>query len=197
MAAAEKNIRAFLAIEPPEDLLQTVIRLQEKLKREISGRLSWTKPGRQHLTLKFFGDVSAGDVDQISRILHNRLQFGAAIRLKIEKLGILPDASRPRVLWCDTSGNVEGLAALQKQMEADFAGIGFPEEDRPFRAHLTLARIKDPREISGLNDALTKHAAFSAGEFQVREMILFQSKRTPQGAIYTRLATFPLTGVIL
>jgi 2'-5' RNA ligase len=116
VAAAEKNIRAFLAIEPPEDLLQTVIRLQEKLKREISGRLSWTKPGRQHLTLKFFGDVSAGDVDQISRILHNRLQFGAAIRLKIEKLGAIH-----RVTW-------KGLPPCKNRWRRILPELGFPKK---------------------------------------------------------------------
>lgn len=190
--AAEKNIRAFLAIEPPEDILQTVLRLQEKLKRDVSGRLSWTRPGGQHLTLKFFGDVSTDDVDAISQAVKNRLQAGWAIHLKVEKLGVFPDARKPRVLWCGTSGDIEKLTAVQKQLDADFALIGFPKEDRPFRAHLTLARIKDPREVSGIGNALTKHATFSAGEFQVGELILFQSKLTPQGAIYTRLASFPL-----
>ena len=65
MTDSEKNIRAFLAIEPPEDILQAMSRLQEKLKREISGRISWTKPQGQHLTLKFFGDISTEDVKNI------------------------------------------------------------------------------------------------------------------------------------
>ncbi len=191
---AEKNIRAFLAIEPPEEILQTVLRLQEKLKNEVSGRISWTRSGGQHLTLKFYGDISAEDVDSISQAVQNRLQSGWTLNLKVEKLGVFPDARKPRVLWCGTTGDVEKLAALQKQLDADFALIGFPKEDRPFRAHLTLARIKDPRDVSGVGNALTKHAMFSAGEFSVRELILFQSKLTPQGAIYTRLAAFPLAG---
>lgn len=192
--AAEKNIRAFLAIEPPEEILQTVLRLQEKLKREVSGRLSWTRHGGQHLTLKFFGDVSPDDVESISRAVQNRLVSGWILNLKVEKLGVFPDPRKPRVLWCGTSGDIEKLAALQKQLEADFALIGFPKEDRPFRAHLTLARIKDPREVSGVGEALNKHTTFSAGEFSVRELILFQSQLTPHGAVYTRLATFQLAG---
>ena len=191
---AEKNIRAFLAIKPPEEILQTVLRLQEKLKNEVSGRISWTRFGGQHLTLKFYGDICAEDVDSISQAVQNRLQSGWTLNLKVEKLGVFPDARKPRVLWCGTTGDVEKLAALQKQLDADFALIGFPKENRPFRAHLTLARIKDPRDVSGVGNALTKHAMFSAGEFSVRELILFQSKLTPQGAIYTRLAAFPLAG---
>jgi 2'-5' RNA ligase len=191
---AEKNIRAFLAIEPPEDILQAMVRLQEKLKREISGKLSWTRPQGQHLTLKFFGDISTEDVKNISAAVQNRVAPKLSLHLKIEKPGVFPDARKPRVLWCGASGDVEKLSALRKQLDGDFAAIGFPEEDRPFRAHLTLARIKDPHGLTGLGEALTKHSAFAAGEFTCNELILFQSKLTPQGAIYTRLAAFPPAG---
>ena len=192
--ATDKNIRAFLAIEPSEEILQNVFRLQEKLKREINGRMSWTRPGGQHLTLKFFGDISTDDVEQIGRAVQNLLAAGWSLNLKIEKLGVFPDARKPRVLWCSTSGDVEKLAALQKQLEADFALIGFPQEDRPFRAHLTLARIKEPLSLSGLGEALAEYGAFTAGEFDVGELILFQSRLTSQGAVYTKLAEFPLVG---
>ena len=194
MADPEKNIRAFLAIEPPEDILQSVIRLQEKLKMAISGRISWTRPQGQHLTLKFFGDISRDDIYNISATVQKRIVTEQKLYLKIEKLGGFPDARRPRVLWCGVEGDVERLINLQKKLDGDFAAIGFPADDRSFKAHLTLARIKDPRSASGISEALTKHNAFTAGEFSVGELILFQSKLTPQGAVYTKLAVFPLVG---
>ena len=194
MATAEKNIRAFLAIEPPEDILQAMSRLQEKLKREVSGRISWTRPEGRHLTLKFFGDVSMEDLDKISAAVQNRVASELSLNLKVEKLGVFPDARRPRVLWCGTAGDVAQLSVLQKQLESDFEALGFPKEDRPFWAHFTLARMKDPRGVSGIGEALAKHGAFAAGEFICRELILFQSQLTPQGAIYTKLAAFPTAG---
>jgi 2'-5' RNA ligase len=194
MTNAEKNIRAFLAIEPPEDILQATSRIQEKLKHEVSGRISWTRPEGRHLTLKFFGDVSMEDVDKISAAVQNRVASGLSLNLKVEKLGVFPDARKPRVLWCDTAGDVSQLSVLQKQLESDFEALGFPKENRPFRAHLTLARIKDPHGVSGIGEALAKHGAFAAGEFVCRELILFQSQLTPQGAIYTRLEAFPAEG---
>ena len=194
MTTAEKNIRAFLAIEPPEDILQAMLRLQEKLKREVSGRISWTRPEGWHLTLKFFGDVSMEDVEKISSAVQNRVASGLSLNLKLEKLGVFPDARRPRVLWCGTAGDVSQLSVLQKQLDTDFDALGFPNEDRPFRAHVTLARMKDPRGVTGLGEALAKHGAFAAGEFVCRELVLFQSRLTPQGAIYTKLAVFPLNG---
>ena len=192
MTDSEKNIRAFLAIEPPEDILQSLSRLQEKLKREIGGRISWTKPQGQHLTLKFFGDISAEDVNHICTAVKNRIASGSSLNLKIEKLGVFPDARRPRVLWCGVTGDGEKLSVLQKKLEADFEGIGFPAENRPFRLHLTLGRIKEPHGLTGISEALTKHNAFAAGKFECKELILFQSKLLPQGAVYTKLAEFAL-----
>jgi 2'-5' RNA ligase len=194
MTHSDKNIRAFLAMEPSEDVLQALSRLQEKLKREISGRISWTRPQGRHLTLKFFGDISAPDVNNICSVIEKRMASIPFLNLKIEKLGVFPDIRRPRVLWSGMVGDVEPLSALQKQLDNDFAEIGFPGEDRPFQAHLTLGRIKDSHGLTGLSEALTKYGAFTAGEFICRELVLFQSELTPQGAIYTRLATFPLAG---
>jgi 2'-5' RNA ligase len=194
MADSEKNIRAFLAIDPPENILQSMSRLQEKLKREISGRISWTKPQGQHLTLKFFGDISTEDVKNICTAVQNRIVSGQSLNLKIEKLGVFPDARKPRVLWCGVTGDEEKLPILQKQLENDFANIGFPAEDRPFQAHLTLGRIKDSRGLTGINEALVKYSAFAAGEFNCTELILFQSRLSPQGAVYTKLAEFALGG---
>ena len=192
MMAGGKNIRAFLAIEPPDDILSAVIGLQEKLRRVIKGKIAWTRAGSQHITLKFFGDVPTEDIDAIGRSVQNRLQAGWSVNLKIAGLGLFPDARKPRVLWCAAAGDVAKLAALQKQLDNDFAPLGFAPETRPFRPHLTLARIREPQTVRGLNEALEGQADFFTGQFNVHELILFQSRLRPEGAVYTKLAAFPL-----
>jgi 2'-5' RNA ligase len=166
--------------------------MQDKLKREISGRLSWTRPQGQHLTLKFFGDISEEDVKNICAAVQKRVVTEQKLNLKVEKMGVFPDARRPRVLWCGVMGDVEKLINLQKKLDSDFAAIGFPAEDRSFKAHLTLARIKDSRDITGMNEALKKFDTFTAGNFIGGELILFQSMLSSQGAVYTKLAEFAL-----
>jgi RNA 2',3'-cyclic 3'-phosphodiesterase len=192
---AEKNIRAFLAIEPAAEVLAAVARLQEKLKREISGKISWTRPQGNHLTLKFFGNIDCNVVDDICSTVRKQTAMAAPLVLKVEKVGVFPDLRKPRVLWVGTSGDTEKLASLQNQLEADFEVLGFPRENRPFRPHLTLGRIKDARAIAGIDAAMKKHSNFKVGEFRVGELILLRSKLTPQGAIYTKLETFPLGGI--
>jgi len=191
---AEKNIRAFLAIEPPEDILAAVGRLQEKLKREIRGAISWTRPQGNHLTLKFFGNIDRTDVQTICAAAKMQTAGTPPLLLKMEKIGVFPDLRRPRVLWIGAAGDVAPLTLLQNKLEVSFAQLGFPQENRPFRAHLTLGRIKDARTAAGIGEALKKHSDFTAGEFRATELILFQSNLTPQGAIYTKLEKILLAG---
>ncbi len=145
----EKKIRAFLAIEPGDDVLEAVSRLQENLKKEIKGKISWTRPQGNHITLKFFGYIDQDDVKNICAIMKKQVASVPTLSLTIEKLGVFPGARRPRVLWLGTAGDTEKLTALQTTSDMDFEGIGFPRENRPFRAHLTLGRIKIPPELVG------------------------------------------------
>jgi RNA 2',3'-cyclic 3'-phosphodiesterase len=142
--------------------------------------------------LQFFGSIDRHMVEDICSAVKKQAAAAAPLVLKVEKMGVFPDLRRPRVLWIGTAGDSEKLALLQSKLEEDFEVLGFPRENRPFRAHLTLGRIKDARAIAGIDAAMKKHGAFAAGEFRVHELILFQSKLTPQGAIYTKLDTFPL-----
>lgn len=189
----EKNVRAFLAIEPSAEALAAVARLQEKLKREISGAISWTRPQGNHLTLKFFGNIDRNTVEDICAVVKKRAAATPPLLLKIEKIGVFPDLRKPRVLWVGASGDSEKLALLQNKLEADFEVLGFPRENRTFRAHLTLGRIKNARAAE-IAEALKKYGEFAAGEFRACELILFQSRLTPQGAMYTKLAKIPLSG---
>ena len=194
MPDAEKNIRAFLAIEPPAEVLAAIARLLEKLKKEISGTISWTRPQGNHLTLKFFGNIDHNAVENICATVKTQVAAIPPLLLNVEKMGVFPDLRKPRVLLVGTSDDSGKLTRLQNKLEAAFEMLGFPPENRPFRAHLTLGRIKDAKAKAGIGDVIKKHGDFAAGEFHAHELILFRSSLTPQGAIYTKLEKIPLSG---
>ena len=190
MNDAAKNIRAFLAIEPPAAILDAAGILQETLKKEITGKVSWTKPQGNHLTLKFFGNINENDKKNICAAAGKQIALASPLSLKIEKTGCFPDSKSPRVMWLGVSGDTDKLAVLQAQLEKAFEEIGFARENRRFHPHLTLGRIKDSRQAKGAVDALRRCEDYRAGEFICKEMFLFQSRLTPQGAIYTKLEKF-------
>ncbi len=192
MASWVKDIRAFLAIEPPERLLAAIAREQDKLRKEITGQVSWTRSTGQHLTLKFFDNISQADAENISAAVKKRTDAFSPLTLAVEKLGVFPDVRKPRVLWSHVTGEVGKLLALQSALDGDFEAQGFARENRMYRAHVTLARLKAFQATGGIEKVLGRHEHFHAGEFVVREFILFQSRLGPQGASYTKLAVFPL-----
>ena len=109
-------------------------------------------------------------------------------------MGAFPDVSRPRVIWLGITGQLAPLLSLQRDLEEVFSKLGFPKENRPFRAHLTMGRVKVPKGIIGLAPSVEAEGNLMAGNFTVGEITLFQSSLSPQGAIYSKLAAFPLQG---
>ncbi|MCE5283235.1 MAG: RNA 2',3'-cyclic phosphodiesterase [Deltaproteobacteria bacterium] len=191
---ADRMIRSFLAIGIPGEILGEIGRLQERLKREIQGDIRWVRPDGIHLTLKFFGDIPEGAVSDISAVVEKAVAGHDPLDLSVSGAGVFPDLRRPRVLWLGMTGDVERLLTLQTTLERDLQRIGFPREERPFRPHLTLARIRSQRDMTGLGRALEKRGGCEAGRFVAAGLGLLKSDLTPQGAIYTKLREFPFAG---
>lgn len=184
-------MRAFLAIEPPETLRQAVADLQNRLKYTLSGVISWARPEGIHLTLKFFGYIAETDIDRITDAVEPVAARFAPLDLHAGKIGLFPDTRRPRVVWLGLEGDVSALRDLKKEVDQELLRYGFPREDRPFRAHLTLARIKSARGLSGLDRVMRKSETYKAGRFRAEGLVLFRSDLTPRGHVYTKLAAYP------
>ena len=189
-----KPVRAFLAIELPPDIKDLIEDIKERLMPALKG-IRWARPEGMHLTLKFFGDVSQGDVACISEVVEKNVIDIAPMELNAGLPGGFPSLKRPRVLWLDIGGDTQRLEALQAEIEGDLKECGFPGEKRAFKPHLTLGRARSRGGIiSGSEDVITKTWEPGTHRFDVRELILFESELKPGGAVYTRLATFPVGG---
>jgi 2'-5' RNA ligase len=189
-----ETVRAFLALDPPPEILRRIADIQAALKRDIRGALSWVRPEGIHLTLKFFGDIARDDVRAISEVVAAQAVCARPLNLEAKGLGVFPDAGRPRVLWLRIGGEVERLIALQRAVDGGLETCGFAREQRPFKAHLTLARVKSQQGLCGFGGALAARGSQSAGAFTAAGLTLFRSELTPKGAIYTTLGHFPFQG---
>lgn len=187
----EKTIRAFLAIDPPEEILKEVGAVQNRLKNLIRGEIRWVRPEGIHLTLKFFGDIAENAIADISVAVEKAAAGARPFSLAIGGTGVFPDTHRPRVLWLGMDGDVARLLTFQEELERELRMIGFPGEERPFLPHLTLGRIKAPKGLLGLAKALESGERCTAGRFLATGLSLFKSELTPRGAVYTKLKWFP------
>jgi 2'-5' RNA ligase len=190
--SSDNTIRTFLAIEIPKEILDQFERVQYRLGRSMTGVIRWAKPGSIHLTLKFFGNITERDIRNITDALRAKAPALGPVPVSIGTLGVFPNLSRPRVLWVGMTEGVKELSALQAQVETALEAQGFTREERPFRPHLTIGRMKAERRIEGLDKAIEDHKGFAAGKFTATEMILFRSDLKPTGPVYTPLAKFKL-----
>ena len=189
----EKSIRAFLAVDPSQEVLNEVVIIQDRFKKTVRGDIRWVRPEGIHLTLKFFGYVSEKDIANISEVVKNNIVNIKPFMLNIRRVGVFPSINRARVLWLGIDGDIDVLIKLQKSIDTELQKYGFEMENRPFSPHLTLARIKEPKGLIGLAKIMEKSEEYTAGSFTIDGLNLFKSTLTPKGAIYTKLENFPFS----
>jgi len=188
-------LRLFVAVELGEEALRALASLQEALRREGLDGLRWVRPEGVHLTLKFLGETPADRVPRIEAALGEAVSSVPAHVLRLDGLGTFGGRRSPRVLWVGLQGDLEELQRLQRNVEAALAKAGFPREDRAFSPHLTLARVR-PEAAASLGEPIARAmqvAPAPEASIAVREVSLMRSTLGPGGAVYDRLAVFPLT----
>jgi 2'-5' RNA ligase len=195
-ALSKVKIRTFLALELPDALRAGVAEIIARLQKGVmftGAHPKWVDPASIHLTLKFFGDTTLEQRDEILHALRPVAKRHAPHRVRLEGIGVFPTPRQPRVLWLGVK-KAHALNALQEAIDAALDPIGWETEEREYRPHLTLARIKGQRRTQPLMDVVRSHRGLTLGEWPVNEMVLMQSTLRPAGAEYISLARIPLTG---
>lgn len=184
------TLRTFIAISLPEPVIRLAGDVQDRL-RHAGLRLKWVRPASIHLTLQFLGDVARRQVPEIELALARAVAGRAPFSLCARHIGVFPGMTRPRVLWLGLDGQIDQLSKIQQRLGTQLNNIGFPPEKRPFKGHLTLGRIKTRIDQRLLQAALSAVSAESQ-PFTVETICLFKSELKRTGAVYTRLAEYPL-----
>ncbi len=187
------KIRTFVAIDLPDHVLRGIGSMQAGLKRSDL-KIKWVRMESVHLTLKFLGDIPVGRVEEVGAAINEAITDVGPFTLAGKGVGVFPDFRRPRVVWTGIAGELAALQGLYERLEQALISIGFPKENRPFRAHLTVGRIKGRINKQTLRAALEEQEDFVTDPFNVASVILYQSTLRPQGAIYTKLVEAELTG---
>jgi len=190
---SKEGIRSFIAIEVPEALQARMGELQQELKK-FEPDIKWVRPGNIHLTLKFLGTVAQELLEKVSLAVSPAVQQAEPFDLRLHGLGGFPSSRNPRVIWAGIDQGREPISSLQNAIEKKTAALSFPSEGRPFKPHLTIGRVRSLKGRGELGRAIEERQGVEIGIFQAKEIILFQSKLTPAGAIYAKLKTFLMEG---
>ena len=188
-------IRAFIAVELPEELKKELAELEAQLKKNTPPVVKWVDPNSIHITLKFLGEISTDSIDELMRAIEEAARGIQPFQLEVRELGAFPGLDRAQVLWVGIKGAVEKIAQLQKRIEANTAQLGFSRESRAFTPHLTLGRVRDearPNDRQRLGKLLIDTTFSALHDVDVNEINLIKSQLTPTGPIYSVIGSVKL-----
>jgi RNA 2',3'-cyclic 3'-phosphodiesterase len=185
--------------------------IRERLARFVDGvqgfapDARWVRPETFHVTLKFIGEVAELKVDSVKSALAS--VRGTATQISFRGAGFFPTPRSARVFWIgiEADDNLRALAASVDTALSGATSLGIEPERQPYTPHLTLARAsqrssRSPhqkprpggRAFERLQEKLGALPAPDFGTMTAREFFLFESKLSPAGARYSKIARYGL-----
>lgn len=178
-------MRLFIAIDIPEDVRRAITEVIHILKG-LKSDIKWVKPENIHITLKFLGEVEEERVEKIKEKLDSLSKWHTTFELKAVGTGVFPDFSRPRVLWIGIKSD-ERLQSLYQDVNSELETLGFERENRSFKPHLTIGRVRSRSDIKETLKILRGFSSRDFGKISVKEILLMKSTLKPTGAEYEKI----------
>jgi 2'-5' RNA ligase len=179
-----ERIRAFVALALPEEARELLLQAQAELLQH-AGRSPLApravRPAQLHLTLKFLGDLAAGQVEYLAAELRAAAQQHAPIDTALTAWSAFPSERRARVIAAELDDSGGLLAKLAARFDRAGVAVGLLEEARRFRPHVTLIRLKRPGDVSAWLTPLR----LPSSPARLEHLVLYRSQLRPAGPIYT------------
>ncbi len=185
------KIRTFIAIDVPERIKEQIFEVKTELMKSCSEGVKWEEKEKFHITLKFLGDVNESAIDSVYDVLSENLTGFGKFSVIYKGVGCFPDLKRPRVIWIGCEDPSGKLFELQKIVEEKMSELGFEKEDKEYHPHVTLGRVKNPKNIFNLTKKI-ESINFESEAGEVAEVLIMKSDLKPSGSVYTVLGKIKL-----
>jgi len=179
------TFRGFVAVDiPPSPSLE---QFAEQL-HNASPSLKVVSTDQIHLTVKFLGDTEEGLVPEIEGAIREACADIRPFEITVQGTGAFPSLSRMNVVWVGVEG-AEAIGRTAAALDASLESLGFAAERRPWKAHVTLARVKGHRDLDRVRGLLEAHHDDVFGHHHVDRIYLKKSVLSPVGAQYSVVST--------
>lgn len=182
--------RLFVALPVPAAVGEAVAELVAGVRSAADPALRdvrWVRLDSLHVTLRFLGPTDPALEAAVVAAVDRTAARTASFEVAITGAGAFPSVARPRALWLGIDDGAEELAAAAAALGEELAGAGWVPDERPFRAHLTLARSDGVRAGPAVARRLIEAAAGFRQTFRVEAMGLYESQSGGGPARYLRL----------
>jgi 2'-5' RNA ligase len=181
-------IRAFVALDLDATSLRRVARIADRLRMGSGApSASWTPAAQMHVTLKFIAALPVERIAPLGAGLRPLVEGKAAPGACPIRLDAFPNVEQARVVVAELRDDSGAVATLADAVARLAGRLGVPREDRPFRPHVTLARLKRPYDARRW---LKPDLAEGVGECRTGSLTLFRSELGAAGSVHVPLAHF-------
>ena len=183
-------MRTFIALELSSGVRSQIGRLTTDLK-DFLPEVRWVGLGNIHLTLRFLGEIDPRGLSGLEQAVGEAAARTESFGLELGDIGFFGSARTPRVVWLGIQSS-ETLAGLAAEVEKAVREAGYGHADKPFKPHLTLARIRKPLKSPPDWERIRRLAPSQWPSWPVAEVLIIKSVLTPGGPVYETLARCPL-----
>jgi 2'-5' RNA ligase len=183
-----KRIFIAVKVEPEAELLSMISTVKALLRVE---NIKWVDPANIHITLAFLGDTEEKKIKILANMLKERITGFQGFSFVLAGAGVFKNYRDPRVIWIGIKSH-EMLSGLYDKIADGLNENGFGIEERQFRPHLTIGRIKSVKDTENLKTVLEKYRDTEFQKIEINEVILFESILLQTGPIYKPLGKYPL-----
>ena len=182
-------MRLFVAVDLDETARAAAAGSARTLAARLPGTdapspVRWIPPEQLHLTLRFLGEVAERQAAAVQHVLSLPWDT-AAFTSSLADVDLFPLSGAPRVVWLGVDKGREQLVELKSELDRRLAPVGFAPETRPFRAHLTLGRVRRQAAISGpALRAMLSGCGHETARWVVGRVTLYESRMSFRGATY-------------
>ena len=184
------NLRTFVAVKvnPSPVLLQVMNKLKGAFSEEP---VKWINENNLHTTLKFIGNTSQQQAEEIKKILIETAGLYQPFSFRLQGLGFFKSKGNPRVLFAKTEA-AESLVNLASDIDKKLSLSGFEPNSHAFKPHLTLSRIKFLKNKTEFYENIERYRDVFLQEVVVDQVVFYQSILTASAAEYKPLAVFTM-----
>jgi 2'-5' RNA ligase len=183
-------IRTFLALDLNDATRQRLVRAVADLPVG-EAKIRWVEAENLHVTVKFLGEVGDADVANVCRVVAGAAGLVEPFDFQVRGIQAVPARGNLSMFWAGVADPDGRMAAMFEVVEAALEELGFSREQREFRPHVTLGRVKYARDARPLRAAASRQAEAGFGCVAADEIVVYSSQLTPDGPIYAPMGRGP------
>jgi len=187
-------VRTFLAVPGDPAWVASAREFTARIRPRLPAA-AWTEPGSWHLTVRFLGEITEEAAERFSEAIAPAAAALLETELPVAGPVVVPSRGRPRVLGMGF-GAVQALGEVARAAEEAARAIGCAPEERPFRPHVTLARLRGPWPTAAVEEYCESARAWAFPAWRVRSVVLYRSRLDAAGAVHTPVREWTAAGAV-